>query len=167
VRDISPNREQCNIPPTRSGGGSCFSAYSSAFRNFIHLINRMAKPITRIFWIALRSVILIPRHLAHHVFGAPIVSMSSNSMTHRDPVQPTPLQQILYSHSPTPRPSLLVDGLAPTATSMEYIISPYPNPRQRRVGAIIRCSTAPSSLPIFATARQVLGSTVSALRHGF
>ena len=149
-----------------------FSAYSSAFRNFIHLINRMAKPITRIFWIALRSVILIPlpppaASLSTPRLRAPIVSMSSNSMTHRDPVQPTPLQQILYSHSPTPRPSLLVDGLAPTATSMEYIISPYPNPRQRRVGAIIRCSTAPSSLPIFATARQVLGSTVSALRHGF
>jgi hypothetical protein len=57
---------------------------------------------------------------------APIVSMSSNSMTHRDPVQPTPLQQILYSHSPTPRPSLLVDGVYNLSVS-----KPSTTPRRR------------------------------------
>jgi hypothetical protein len=149
-----------------------FSAYSfPLFRTFIHLINRMAQPITRISWIALRSVITIPlpplaASLSTPRLRAPIVSLSSNSMTHRDPVRPTLLQRVLYSHSPTSRPFPLVDGLAPTVTSMEYIVSPCPNSRQRRVSTIIRYSTAPSFLPIFATARRALGSTISSLRHG-
>jgi len=99
-----------------------------AFRSFIHLISRMAKPITSISCIALRSVMSIPLPLLATSLGtprlrAPIVSLSNNSMAHRDPVPPTPLQRAPYSHSPTPRSSLLVDGLAPMVTSMECIVS--------------------------------------------
>ena len=59
-----------------------------AFRTFIHLISGMAKPITSISWIALRSAISIPlpplvASLGMQRLRVPIVSLSSNSTTHR------------------------------------------------------------------------------------
>ena len=120
VRKVSPSPMTHVFPPT-----------CPAFRTLIHLISRMAKPITSIPWIVLRSVMSTPlpplaASLGTPRLQAPIVSLSSNSMTRHDPVRLTPLQRTSYSHSPAPWSSLLVDDLAPMVTSMECIRSPYP-----------------------------------------
>jgi hypothetical protein len=144
--------------PTGSGGGSrsvsitrdtCFSLTCPAFRTFIHLISRMAKannehPLDRSSF----------RYVDSPPTARRVTWHAAPSGANRLPVKqlddpPRPCSAHTIAASPI---------LSFANTSVV--------PSRRWPSTIIRYSTTPSSLPIFATARRALGSAASALQHG-